>query len=373
MNLGDAVQRIVVQVEKDSEEGKQANWKRGWDLGSLPRSYDGREYHGINILFLSGRENPCWITPERITKEGGSLKEGALLHYAVLWKFIKRTEEINGADVTKHIPFLRVYKIYNLADVEGVRTPPWLKKQEALKNRKPLEIIDEAERVAANYISRAKGLEVIHSNEMRAYYIPSKHWINMPSKQMFFSTEAYYDTLFHEMGHSTGHVSLLDRLKGQEWGSFGNTLYSKEELVAELCSAMVCGTLGVSTDDSILNASAYVRGWMKRIKDDPKILVTAASKAEKAARLIMNRVDILKASLEVGPYTTKKGKEMNVVAIKFDGGIPNEDLRSALKREHRAFWCPSDRMWRIRFTPDVVTTVTSLLEREEVMVLKGDE
>jgi antirestriction protein ArdC len=104
----------------------------------------------------------------------------------------------------------------------------------------------------------------------------------MPKKESFESEEEYYSTLFHELAHSTQHLGRLDRDKNKE-----DHAYSKEELVAEMTSAMLCGVAGIEKK-TIDNSAAYVRNWSKKFKDNEKMVVEAAQKAQKAADYILN-------------------------------------------------------------------------------------
>jgi antirestriction protein ArdC len=119
----------------------------------------------------------------------------------------------------------------------------------------------------------------------RASYSPSADVIAMPPKSVFNSSEGYYATLFHELTHSTGHASRIGREGIEEVNGFGTELYSKEELIAEMGSAMLCGVTGIAP--AILeNSAAYLRSWIKVLRGDSKLLVTAASQAQKAADYI---------------------------------------------------------------------------------------
>lgn len=100
------------------------------------------------------------------------------------------------------------------------------------------------------------------------------------------SSENYYGTLYHELGHSTGHITRLNRLK--KTAHFGNAEYSREELVAELTSAILCSHTGIDSDKLTSNNAAYIGSWLKAIKSDINMVLVAAAKAEKAAEYILN-------------------------------------------------------------------------------------
>ena len=105
----------------------------------------------------------------------------------------------------------------------------------------------------------------------------------MPDHDTFESSEAYYKTLFHELAHSTGHESRLNR---DMRGSFGSQSYSREELIAEMTAGILCSQTGIETKQTLNNTAAYLRGWIKALKDDPRMLLWAAGRAQKAADYI---------------------------------------------------------------------------------------
>ena len=107
----------------------------------------------------------------------------------------------------------------------------------------------------------------------------------MPLKEQFNSEAEYYSILFHEMTHSTGHKKRLDRL---EKAAFGSEIYSKEELVAEMGAASCMNYLGIETDKTFRNSAAYIANWLNALRNDKKLIVSAASKAEKAFTLILS-------------------------------------------------------------------------------------
>ena len=127
---------------------------------------------------------------------------------------------------------------------------------------------------------------VIEHNEPRAYYRPPDDVVNMPKANLFQSDEEYYSTLFHELAHSTGHGSRLDRDEISKVSLFGSHDYSKEELVAEMGSAFLCGRCGISPK-VIDNQAAYIQAWLKQLQSNKKWLVYAAAKAQKAADFIL--------------------------------------------------------------------------------------
>jgi antirestriction protein ArdC len=121
--------------------------------------------------------------------------------------------------------------------------------------------------------------------DSRAAYVPSKDTVTMPSRAAFDSQAEYYSTLFHELTHSTGHPKRLAREGIEKIQPFGSEDYSKEELVAEMGSAMLCGAAGIEKA-TISNSAAYLRSWTNRLKADSRLVVSAARAAQEAADYI---------------------------------------------------------------------------------------
>jgi antirestriction protein ArdC len=109
----------------------------------------------------------------------------------------------------------------------------------------------------------------------------------MPARGLFHSSEEFYSTLFHELTHSTGHASRVGREGIEQLNTFGSESYSREELVAEMGAAMLCGVTGIAPS-TIENSAAYLKTWITRLKADSKLVVQAASAAQKACDYIRN-------------------------------------------------------------------------------------
>jgi len=125
----------------------------------------------------------------------------------------------------------------------------------------------------------------LHYEEPRAYYRPLTDAINMPRPELFDSPEKYYSTLFHEMTHSTGHERRLNRSTLTDLCPFGSTSYSKEELVAEMGAAFLCGVCGIK-NRTIDNSAAYIASWLRVLKNDKQMVILAAAQAQRAADFI---------------------------------------------------------------------------------------
>jgi len=185
---------------------------------------------------------------------------------------------------TEEIPFLRYYTVFNLDQCAGIPEDKIPVLEEKTREFNPIE---EAEKIVAGYTRRPK----IEHVESRAYYRPASDLVNMPKKELFKSDAEYYSTLFHELTHSTGHETRLNRSGITDLQGFGSHSYSKEELCAEFGAAYLCGESGI-VDRTIENSSAYIQGWLKRLRSDKKFLVQAAAQGQKAVDFILNKPQI---------------------------------------------------------------------------------
>lgn len=283
MNIYDAVtERIVNQLEQGV-----IPWRKEWKStgpSSLPfNKISEKPYRGINVLLLlcSGFNDPRWLTYKQAQGIGAQVRKGEKGTPIVFWsKFVgTKTDSKTGDSEERMIPFARQYTVFNIEQCDGITAD--------LPIDAPIfEPIPAAQGIADDYLKRAS-IELRHGGD-RAFYHPRLDYIQMPIPGSFVTPEAYYSTLFHEAGHSTGHASRLDRdFKGGT--TFGDCDYSKEELVAEFTAAFLCGEIGLSNERLELNHAAYIQGWMRALKNDKKMLISAAQKAQRAADLVLNR------------------------------------------------------------------------------------
>ena len=169
--------------------------------------------------------------------------------------------------------------MFNLSQTERIDLP-----ESVLHEARTNDPIEECERVVAGMPRRP---EIEQSD--RAWYAPGRDVVGMPSIGLFSSSAEYYSTLFHELTHSTGHTSRVGREGVEHLQSFGSESYSREELVAEVGAAMLCGVTGIA-NRTIENSAAYLRGWIDRLKSDARLVVVAASSAQKAADFILGGI-----------------------------------------------------------------------------------
>ena len=254
-------------------------WRKTWD--SIPKNISGREYHGINKLVLMCAEfgSPFWLTFKQAKNLGGYVKQGEYATFVIFWKMKEIETDViddqTGKPIMKKYPFLRYYSVFNVEQCDGIEVP-----ENGHNNGK--SSIDEAEKIINDMHSGPT-----YSQGLQPAYNPKIDTVIMPKKKTFSSIDFYYSTLFHEISHSTGHESRLNRKGISEFDYFGSHQYSKEELVAEIASAFLCGDVGLSKP-TLENQAAYIKHWTEKLKDDKKLILYSAQQAQKAADFIKN-------------------------------------------------------------------------------------
>ena len=278
--------RIIAELESGI-----IPWNRPWSgvsEGAIRRS-NGKPYSLINQLLL-GKPGE-YLTFKQCKDEGGKVKKGAKSKMVVFWKVLHREKkdangnvirDENGLPVDDPIPMLRYYNVFHIDDCDGIQP-----KYTAEHLPATVSPVERAEEIIAEYSGRAK-LTIEHSKQNRAFYSPSRHLVSLPLMEQFEDTAGYYETAFHELTHSTGHKSLLNRFSENDGAAaFGSESYSKEELVAEIGACGILHELGLETTKSFRNNAAYIQSWLSALKNDKRLIVSAAGRAEKAIRLIL--------------------------------------------------------------------------------------
>lgn len=267
--------KIVEQIEEAIKNGGTAPWRKPWK-GGIPKNFVTKKpYRGINLMLLQGGSYLTFKQIQDLKKKDPKvkLKKGSKSSIVVFWKVIEKEDE-DGEEQT--FPMLRYYRVYSVSDVEG------LEEEKTEFDNDPIEI---AEELISSYKSEVK--INIQKGSGRAYYVPSRDRIVVPDRSQFPEVEEYYSTIFHEMVHSTGHITRLKRFDDDDQTIFGSESYSKEELVAEIGSNMILSVLGIENDKQHENSISYLYGWLTRIKEDPKLITHAAQNAQKASDYIL--------------------------------------------------------------------------------------
>lgn len=278
-------QIVTDRILEDMAKG-EVTWHKPWKaIGGASRSYAGHPYRGLNILLtaVSGLAGP-WITYDKAMSLGGHVKKDEKGTLIVLWKlFNKEKANKDGTKEKTSFAMMRYYKVFSLCQCENVPKPSWLVKAEAKLDKNEHTPIEQADLIWEGYKGKPKMID----GGDRAYYAPLTDQIGMPSPESFDSPEAYYSTLFHEGTHSTGSKGRLDRLGNTALAPFGSEDYSKEELVAEIGASILSAHAGIACAKVQKNTTAYLQNWMKRLKDDPSLIVQASGQAQKAVDHIL--------------------------------------------------------------------------------------
>ncbi len=258
-------------------------WKKPWNArGSHRNLVSGKQYRGVNVFLLSCSpfSSPWWMTFKQATEKGGKVQKGQKGRKVVFWKplLINEKNATTGKTEKKKIFMLRYYTIFNLEQVDGIEAP-------VEPESEKLEPIAEAEKIVSDMQNCPDILEAAGN---KACYYPSRDEVQMPFFQDFDEAEKYYSILFHELAHSTGHESRVSRPEMQKGNRFGSEDYSKEELIAEMTAAFLCGEAGI-LPATVENSVAYLQSWTAKFKEDTRMVVCAAAAAQKAADYILNR------------------------------------------------------------------------------------
>lgn len=274
--------RILHELEKGT-----IPWKRPFkSAGGMQRNLiTKKKYRGINVflLLVQNYESPYWLTYKQAQELKGSVRKGEKGTLVIFWNWIEKMDD--ETEKPEKIPFIRYYTVFNLAQIEGIE----------VKEDSACAECNEKAKINFNPIATCeiiintmpKRPQILYGKRS-ACYIPGLDRVEIPNQTLFLSVEDYYSTLFHELGHATGHNDRLRRKEVMEKKRFGSMEYGKEELVAEMTSAFLCGHAGIESS-TIENQAAYIDGWRKAIKKDTKIIVLAAAQAQKAADYILQQ------------------------------------------------------------------------------------
>lgn len=360
-----ALQRFAEMLIKRMEE-MQKDWHKGWIGGGsmfgLPQNISGRTYEGSNafLLFLHTAENgykaPVYMTYGQLYKEGAHVLKGEKAVPVFKWGFSikdkdgKKVTEEEFHNMTddekkecKRRPFLKIYPEFNIDQTNMSEVNK--EKYDAVVSQ--FRKTDVPTITDGMYVNKAidRMMEKqewvckiqYDKEEKGAYYSPAKDIVVLPTKaqfrihpddpeECFKDGQEYYGTALHEMAHSTGHPSRLDRLKP---AAFGSPEYAKEELVAELTSAMVGNTLGFDRRISDNNV-AYLQNWTSALRKEPKFIVTVMADVNKASRIIIENID--KQRIALGEKPLVQGA-LDGVEEKVKNEQQFEEIKAEQKKE----------------------------------------
>ena len=312
MNNRQVAQKVVDRIVEMIESGSPLPWVKPWNrkvntvtivdgiktITVYPTAWNrkGIMYKGANTYLPAGE----YITFNQCKAEGGNVRKGAKGWPVVYWNFLeKEAVQPDGSMKKEVIPILKYYTGFRVEDCEGIKQKHFpspttmeipITHDEVVEDENGNDINATAEAIIADYINRAgNGFKVNRDGiSDRAFYSPMQDFVTVPMRGQFAAMTEFYSTLFHELGHSTGHSTRLNRFTGKAaCASFGSEEYSKEELVAETTAASILNALGMEEANTFRNSAAYIKGWASHIKADPLMYVSAATKAQAAVDLIM--------------------------------------------------------------------------------------
>lgn len=283
-NRPDVYSRITDKIVADLEQGVRP-WFKPWNADhaagkiTRPLRHNGIPYKGINVIMLwsaatvKGYACPLWLTFKQALELGGNVKKGETGELVVYANSITKTEtDEKGEETEREIPFLKGYTVFNAEQCENLPAHYTAKAEPPALT--PLQRIEAADRFFA-----ATGADIRHGGT-RAFYAEGPDYVQMPPFETFRDAESHAATLAHELTHWTKHDKRLARDMGRvKWGDAG---YAREELVAELGSAFLCADLGI-TPEVREDHAAYIASWLKVLKDDKRLIFSAASQAQRAA------------------------------------------------------------------------------------------
>ena len=265
IQMVDIYQMVTDRVLRVLETG-HIPWKKPWNTSWPSNIVTKKQYQGINMMLLSCTEydQPFWCTFRQANQLGGSIIRGEkAVSFVVFAKdvvYIKKDEE--GNEIPKRGFVLKYSPVFNIEQTTGIEMPVTIE----------VEVIE-----AEEYLERAKAKPMIRYGGDRAFYYPEGDCIQLPLKSQFTSSQGYYETFFHEIGHWTGQSSRLNRNLCTE-----QTARAREELTAEMFAGFCLHKVGVNSD--INNVAAYIQSWIRALENDKKALLWASREARKAVQ-----------------------------------------------------------------------------------------
>lgn len=275
------VYSIVTETIIKQLESGVAPWKKPWQSEAPRNLISGKDYRGINVFLLSASGFPRaeFLTYKQAEKLGASVKPGERSNIVTFWKIGEEKKDAKTGKKSRSF-LLRYSRVFNISQCVHGDVPLAEKLGLGAAKANAIGSIESCDAI----ITGMRNRPAIKVSD-RAWYRPSTDEVGIPDKSAFDSAESWYATLYHELTHSTGHASRVGRPGIENLNAFGSESYSKEELVAELGASFLCGVAGISPV-VIENSAAYLAGWLKVLQSDSRLIVQAASQAQRAADYI---------------------------------------------------------------------------------------
>lgn len=317
------MEKFASMIIERIEQMQASDWKQGWigrTIGGSPVNIEGNKYQGCNVFWLmmdcamQKWEYPIYCTLRQANRLGAHVNKGSKSMPVIYWDYSITTP--SGQRITydayrklmkseqkqcKVFPFLKSYNVFNVAQTNIEEKHP--DKVNALKDGFGVEIAKDSQGMYSNaaldeMIAKQTWVCPIEATKTAdgAFYSPTRDVVIVPKKEQFKlgttpeeiykDGQEFYSSMLHEMIHSTGTPERLNREKGKK---FGDTLYAKEELVAELGAARLGQVLGF--DKRILNNNAaYCKGWINALREKPQFVLSLMSDVEKASKMILEKL-----------------------------------------------------------------------------------
>ena len=285
---GSVYDQITSQIIALLESGT-VPWRKPWNAKTgWPRNLvSNKPYRGVNVLLLHAMQyqSPFWLTFKQALELGGHVRKGEKATPVVFWKSLNSVnpcekDQLKESGLTpeanRRRMMARMYWVFNVSQCENLKNIPPLSAQTGTLAA-PMAIVENMpKRPAIKYGLRS------------AFYSPSEDFVGMPSREVFSTEDAFYSTVFHEHVHASGHATRLNRPTLTESQGFGSDPYCKEELIAEMGAAFLCGHAGIA-ESTMTDSAAYIQGWLEKLQNDKSLVVSAAAQAQHAADFILGR------------------------------------------------------------------------------------
>jgi antirestriction protein ArdC len=287
------VYSIITERIIEKLEAGTIPWHKPWRSVGAPRNLVSKKlYRGVNVWLLTaqGYTSPYWATMRQINELGGQVRKGEKATPVVFWKIYVDGVEVKAGEPEPEVQepegqgrrrfVLRYYSIFN---TEQCELPATVTDRLALPEQRQLDPIEACETILAGMPNPP---EIVHGSD-KAFYSPTTDRITMPPRGLFENAEEYWSTFWHEAGHASGHRRRLNRESINEVAPFGSAVYSREEVVAEMTAAYLCGIIGIE-NSTIDNSAAYLAAWLANLRTDGKLIINAAAQAQRACDYILN-------------------------------------------------------------------------------------
>lgn len=253
-------------------------WHQPWKNGILNQNFHSKHtYTGINELLTncSDFSSPFWLTFNQIKQLGGHVIKGSESTPIVYYSLIKKED---NPTIEKDYFLMKCYRVFNLDQIQGI-------KKESIHvdtSTTPCLSCD-------NFIdSISNKPKIINKNGSKCFYQPLKDTIFMVNQSQFFSSYEYYSVLFHELIHSTGHKSRLNRKTVSEYTRKGSSQYAIEELTAEIGANYLSKFCNIDSHINFNNSVSYINSWKRVIQTNPHAFLIASQRAQKAVNFLLN-------------------------------------------------------------------------------------